>query len=99
MAPVEAAELAIWTPRFENRSSDRRISQFLRQPQIFRLADVAELGPVLSIMFIQLRPAAEPWPAGEKQQRDQQKPNCEPERDVFPRHYYTATATWQDISE
>src|ERR1700681_1200047 len=45
LAPVEAAELSIRAPRFEDRSTRRhgRVSQFLRQPQIFQLADVAEL--------------------------------------------------------
>jgi hypothetical protein len=75
LAPVEAAELAIWPARFEDWPSHRRVPQFLRQPQIFRLANVAEFRPVFSIMFIELRPAAEPGSAGEKQQRDEYKPD------------------------
>ena len=69
LALVEAAELAIWTPCFEDRSRGRRVSQFLRQPQILRPADVAELGSVLGIMLIELRAASESGSAGKKQQR------------------------------
>jgi len=68
LAPIEAAELAIWTPRFEDGSRGRRVSQFLRQPQILRLADVAEFGPVLGVMLIELRLAPESRSAGKKQQ-------------------------------
>jgi hypothetical protein len=68
VSPVEAAELAIGPPRLKNWPTHRRVSQFLRQPQIFGWADVAEFGAVLGIMLVQLGPAAESGSAGEKQQ-------------------------------
>jgi hypothetical protein len=79
LAPVEAAELSIRPPRFEDRSTRRhgRVSQFLRQPQIFQLADVAELSSMFGIMLIQLDRAAKPRAAGQKQQRKEQKPDRE----------------------
>jgi hypothetical protein len=78
VTPVEAAELAIWPARLKNRSAHRSVSQFLRQPQIFGLADVPEFGAMLGIMLIQLCPASKSRSTGEKQKRDQQKPKCEP---------------------
>jgi hypothetical protein len=64
---ASSAELAIWTPSFEDRSAGRRVSQFLRQPQILRLADVAEFGPVLGVMLIELRLAPESRSAGKNE--------------------------------
>jgi hypothetical protein len=71
VTPVKSAELAIRPPGFEDWPTHRRVPQFLRQPQIFGLADVPELGAMLGIMLIQLRPAPESRPAGEKQQNGQ----------------------------
>ena len=71
LAPVKSAELAIGTPRFKNWPTHRGVPQFLRHPEIFRLADMAELGPMLGVMLIQLRPATEFGTAGKKQQDSQ----------------------------
>jgi len=65
--PVEAAELPVRTPRFENGPSKRRVSQLLRQPQVFGNADVSELGSMLGVMLFQLGMAAEARSAGEEQ--------------------------------
>src|SRR6202030_3160527 len=97
-APVKSAELAIWTPRFENRSTNRCISQFLRQPKIFRLADMAELGPMLGIMLVQLRPAAKSRSAAKEHQCEQQKTDCESEGTCTHVFHYTATAAMPAIS-
>jgi hypothetical protein len=92
LTPVKAAELAIWPPRFKNWPTHRRVSQFLRQPQILGLADVAELGAVLGVVLIQLRPATESGAAGEKQECDQQKADYEPGRTCL---HLTIKPHWQ----
>ena len=71
LAPIEAAELAIRPPGFKNWPTHRGVPQFLRQPQIFGLADMAELDAVLGVMLIQLRPAPESRPTGEKEKNGQ----------------------------
>jgi hypothetical protein len=66
MPAIELAELTVRTPRFQDRPAWAGISQLLRQPQILAFANRAELSAVLGVVFIQLRPAAEPRPRSEE---------------------------------
>ena len=70
-APVEATELPIRTPRFEDGPANRQVSQLLRQPQILGDADVSEFSAMLGIMLFQLGMAAESGSAGEEQEGEE----------------------------
>jgi hypothetical protein len=73
VAAVESAELAIGAAGFEDWSASGGVSQLLRQAQIFGLADGTELGPVLLVVFVELRLAAEAWAGGVEQQPEEQE--------------------------
>src|SRR5580698_7103440 len=71
MPPVEAAELAVAAPRFQDGTAQRSVSQLLRQTQVLGLVDGAKFGAVLLKMLVQQGAAAETWAGGEQQERDQ----------------------------
>jgi hypothetical protein len=73
VAAVESAELATGTPRFEDWTADRSVSQLLRQPHILGFAERAEFVPVLLVMFVELFLAAEAGARGIKQNREEQE--------------------------
>ena len=72
VSAVKAAELAVLALDFEDGSTHRCIAQFLRQAQIFRLADPSEFGPMLLVMLVELRLAAKARSAGcgDRRQRE-----------------------------
>ena len=71
MAAIESAELAIGTAGFEDGPANGCISQLLREPQVFGLADGAELVPVLLVVLVELRLAAEAGAGGIEQQPEE----------------------------
>jgi len=83
MPPVEAAELAIRPSGFEDRTAGGLIAQFLRQPQIVLLANMAEFRAVFLIMFVELSLRAK---AGSRRAKEQHGQPAEGEYSVDTSH-------------
>lgn len=53
-ALIETSHYAVIPLRFEHRPALRRVAKLLGEAQVFRFRNVAEFGPMLSVVVVQL---------------------------------------------